>query len=151
MMKARKRLLGPGNAVLMLLLSLLLFASARAQETESLILSAKGHGLITSSVEKRKITAALVVLRQDGTALITVTADLQLQAEGTWKATSSSTEEIVLTITGGAVKGEMIGSGKLLVNSDTKSIRALTINLKSTDGQKISVTFVADYSKEHDG
>jgi hypothetical protein len=79
--------------------------------------------------------------------LITVTADLLLQAEGTWKVSASSAQEIDLKITGGAVKGEVIGSGKLLLTEDRKSMKELTINLRSADGQDISVTFVAEASE----
>jgi hypothetical protein len=111
------------------------------------IVTAKGHGAITSGVDERKITAALVVLRSNGTVLITVTADAQLLAEGTWKASASSPQEILVKITGGALKGEMTGSGKLFLTSDRKTVKELTINLKSSDGQEISVTFVATDSK----
>lgn len=128
----------------MLLAGFLLPVYAQSQESESLIIKAKGHGKMSSVVDERKITSALVVLRQNGTVLVTVTADLQLQAEGTWKATASSPEEIVLKITGGAVKGELIGSGKLLLTEDRKSMKELTVNLRSSDGQDISVTFVAE-------
>jgi hypothetical protein len=130
--------------LLVLFAGCLLPVSAQSVELESLIISAKGHGKMSSVVDDQKITSALVVLRQNGTVLITVTADIQLQAEGTWKATASSPEEIVLRITGGAVKGEVVGSGKLLLTSDGKSMKELTINVKSTNGQEISVTFVAD-------
>jgi hypothetical protein len=102
--------------------------------------------MITSEVDKQKITSVLVVLRNNESVLITVTADLQVLAEGTWKASASSPEEILLKITGGAVKGEVIGSGKLLLTSDRKSIKELTINLDSSGGE-ISVTFVADDSE----
>lgn len=140
-----KRILRPYNAALLVLLAgFLLPVSAQSGESESLIISAKGHGKLSLVVDERKITSALVVLRQNGTVLITVTADLMLQAEGTWKATASSPEEIVLKITGGAVKGEVIGSGKLLLTEDRKSIKELTVNLTSSDGQEISVTFVAE-------
>ena len=111
------------------------------------IVTAKGHGAITSGVDERKITSALVVLRSNGTVLITVTADAQLLAEGTWKASASLPEEILVKITGGALKGEMTGSGKLFLTSDRKTIKELTINLKSSDGQEISVTFVATDSE----
>jgi len=133
--------------LLLLLAGFLLPASAQSGESESLIISAKGHGKLSLVVDERKITSALVVLRQNGTVLITVTADLMLQAEGTWKATASSPEEIVLKITGGAVKGEVIGSGKLLLTNDRKSMKELTINLRSAEGQDISVTFVAEASE----
>jgi hypothetical protein len=140
-----KRILRPSNTLLLVLLAgFLLPVSAQSGEFEPLIITAKGHGKLSSVVDERKITSALVVLRQNGTVLITVTADLQLQAEGTWTATVSSPEEIVLKITGGAVKGEVIGSGKLLLTSDRKSMKELTINVRSSDGQDISVTFVAE-------
>jgi hypothetical protein len=42
------------------------------------------QGMIATAVDERKITSALVVLRQNGTALIAVYADVQLQAKGTW-------------------------------------------------------------------
>jgi hypothetical protein len=130
--------------LLVLFAGFLLPVFAQSGAVEPLIISAKGHGRLSTVIDERKITSALVVLRQNGTVLITVVADLQLQAEGTWKATASSPEEIVLKITGGAVKGEVIGSGKLLLTNDGKSMRELTINVRSTDGQEISVTFVAE-------
>jgi len=133
--------------LLLLLAGLLVPLSVQSQELESVIMRAKGSGVISSAVEKRKITGALVVLRQDGTVMITVSADLQLQAEGTWNASASSPEEIVLKITGGAVKGEMSGSGKLLLTSDGKSFKQLTANIKTVDGIEINVSFVADGSE----
>jgi hypothetical protein len=144
-MNRNKRILRPYNALLLVLFAgFLLPVSAQSQELESLTATAKGHGVISSTVEERKITSALVVLRQNGTLLITVTADLQLLAEGTWSTSASSPEAILLKITGGVLKGEMIGSGKLLLTSDRKSFKELTINVKLSDGQEVTVTFVAD-------
>lgn len=144
-MNTTKRLLRPYNAVLLVLfVGFLLPVSAQSEESESLIIKAKGHGKMSSVVDDRKITSALVVLRPNGTVLITVTADLMLQAEGTWKASASSPQEIDLKITGGAVRGEVFGSGKLLLSGDRKSMKELTISLTSSDGQEISVTFVAE-------
>jgi hypothetical protein len=144
-MNRSRRVLRPYIAVLLVLFAgFLLPLSAQSGELDSLIVMANGHGKLSSAVDERKITSALVVLRQDGTVLVTVTADLMLQAEGTWKAMASAPEEIDLKITGGAVKGEVIGSGMLLLTSDRKSMKALTINLTSSDGHKILVTFVAE-------
>jgi len=133
--------------LLVLFAGFLLPVSAQSGELESLIISAKGHGKMSSVVDERKITSALVVLRQNGTMLITVTAELQLHAEGTWKASASSPDEILLKITGGVLKGEMTGSGKLLLTSDGKSFRQLTVNVKTVDGREITVTFASDDSK----
>ena len=144
-MNRPKRILRPYNAVLLVLFAgFLVPVAAQSGELEPLIISAQGDGKMSAGVDERKITSALVVLRPNGTVLITVTADLMLQAEGTWKATASSPEEIVLKITGGAVKGEVIGSGKLLLTSDRKSMKELSINVRSSDGQDISVTFIAE-------
>ena len=147
-----KRIVRPYQAVLLVLFAgCLLPVSAQSVELESLIISAKGHGKMSSVVDDQKITSALVVLRQNGTVLITVTADIQLQAEGTWQATDSSSEELVLKITGGAVKGEVNGSGRLLLASDRKSMKELTLKITATNGQEISVTFVADDSESGEG
>jgi hypothetical protein len=147
-MNRRKRILRPYNAVLLVLFAgFLLAVSAQSQQLESLTATAKGHGMISSEVEKQEITSALVVLRQNGTFLITVTAELQLQAQGTWKASASSPDEILLKITGGALKGELTGSGKLLLSSDGKSFRQLAVNIKTVSGFEITVTFAADNSK----
>lgn len=144
-MNRLKRILRPYSALLMVLFAgSLLPVSAQSQKLESLTATAKGHGMISSAVDKQKITSSLVVLRKNGTLLIAVTADLLLQAEGTWSTSDSSPEEILLKITGGVLKGEMTGSGKLLLNSDRKSFKELTIDLKLSDGQDVTVKFIAD-------
>ena len=137
-----------GNSLVILLFAgLLAGASAQSKETEAVIVSAKGHGVITSTVEKAKITTALAVLRKNGTAMITVTSDLQLQLQGSWKANTASPENILLTITGGALDGDLHGSGTLLLTNDRKSLRELTIKAKSADGQEITISFIADDSE----
>ena len=143
-----KRILRPYNALLIVLVTgFLAPVSAQSQHLESLTATAKGHGKISSEVDEREISSALVVLRQNGTFLITVTAELHLQAEGTWKASASSPDEILLKITGGVLKGEMTGSGKLFLTGDGKSFRRLAVNVKTVDGCEITVTFAADDSK----
>ena len=105
-MNILRRTLRSCNALLLLLFAgFFLPVFTQSQESESLILTAKGQGLISSDVDKRKITSALIVLRQNGTVMITVSAELQLQAQGTWNASASSPEEIILKITGGVLKG----------------------------------------------
>jgi hypothetical protein len=117
---------------------------AQGQTFDSLKAVGRGHGLIAEAFEERKFTAALAVLRQDGTVLITLYSDLQLQAQGTWSASNSSPAEILLKITGGEVSGNATGTGKLLLSNDRKFIKELTIKGKLFDGREIAVTFVAD-------
>ena len=89
------------TALMLLIVGFFPPVSAQSQRLESLTARAKGHGTISSAVDEWKITSALIVLRENGTFLIAVTSDIQLQAEGTWKASDSSPEEILLKITGG--------------------------------------------------
>ena len=128
-------------------MGLLLPAPAQSQKFESLTATAKGHGKVISATDELEITAALVILRENGTVRIAIYADVQLQAEGTWKPSASSPGEILLIITGGVLKGEMSGSGKLLLTSDRKSFEELSITVKTRDGREITVTFVADTSE----
>jgi len=130
-------------------LLILLFAQffipvyAQAQEFDSLTTVTKGHGVISSALEERKLTGALAVLRHDHTLLVTLYSDLQLQVQGTWSASSSSPEEILLKITEEA-NCSATGTGKLLLSNDRMFIKELTIKGKLFDGHDIVVTFVAD-------
>jgi hypothetical protein len=131
----RLKLLMRQHSTLLILLFAQFFlpAYAQGQKVEPLTAVGKGHGVIASAAEERKFTAALAVLRQDGTVLITLYSDLQLQAQGTWSASNSSPEEILLKITGGEVSGNATGTGKLLLSNDRKFIKELTIKGKSFD------------------
>jgi hypothetical protein len=125
---------------------------AQGQKFDSLTAVAKGHGVIADAVEERKFTGALAVLRQDGTVLITLYSDLQLQAQGTWSASTSSPEEILLKITGGELSGNVTGTGKkLLLSNDRKFIKELTIKGKLFDGREIVVTFVRRARRSSEG
>lgn len=147
-MNRLKRTKQPGNSLVILLFAgLLVSAFAQSEETESVTVSAKGHGVITTTVDKAEITAALAVLRKNGAVMITVASDLQLQLQGTWKAKTDSPENILLTITGGALDGDLDGSGTLLLTNDRKSLKELTIKAKFEDGQVITVSFIADDAK----
>jgi hypothetical protein len=140
-----KRILEWRHIVLLaLLFQLFLAVAVQSQELETLTLTAKGRGAITLAGEERKITAALVVLRPNGTMLVTVCADLQLQAEGTWSASDTSHEQVLLKITGGALTGDVIGSGRLLLSKDRKSFEQLSIDAKTPDGREIKLTFTTD-------
>jgi hypothetical protein len=119
---------------------------AQGQKLDSLTVVAKGHGVIADALDERKFTAALAVLRLDGTVLITLISDLQLQAQGTWSV-GALPEEILLTISGGDVSGNATGTGKLLLSDDRKSIKELTIKGKTFDGREIAITFAATASE----
>jgi len=136
----------PELLVIVSLILALSSVSAQAQQEESVTVYGKGHGSLVSSVENRNITAALVVLRRNGTASITLISDLQLHAEAEWRASKYSAEEIELKITGGELSGTASGSGKLVLSDDRKAIKELSINAKSFDGRELTLTFIADNS-----
>lgn len=142
----RLNLLTRRHSTLLILLfaQFILPASAQGQNSDSLTAVAKGHGVIADAVEERKFTGALAVLRQDGTILITLISDLQLQAQGTWSVSNSSPDEFLLKITGGELSGNATGKGKLLLSNDRKFIKELTIKGRFFDGREVTVTFVAD-------
>jgi hypothetical protein len=138
-----------GQSTLLILLCAQFFLPVypQAQKCDSLTAVAKGYGVIADRFEERKFTGALAVLRQDGTLLITLYSDLQLQVQGTWSSSDSSPEEILLKITGGELSGNVTGTGKLSLSADRKSIRELTIKGRSFDGREITLTFVAAASE----
>lgn len=119
---------------------------ARAQEVGSVTVYGKGHGSIISAVENRKLTAALVVLRPNGTAMIALISDMQMDAEAEWSASKSSSDEIDLKIVGGELNGNWSGSGKLVLSDDRKALKELSIKGRSFDGRELAVTFVTDSS-----
>jgi len=132
---------------LMLLFAQLLFAApAQTQTSDVLNITERGHGRVTSRGEDQEISSVRVVLRDDGKMFITVCADLQLQAEGTWLASTSSPGEVLLKITGGVLDGDMTGSGKLLLTNDGTSFKNLTLRATLRGGPNVTLTFVADDS-----
>jgi hypothetical protein len=135
------------------LLGLFISAEANAQRITSLTATAKGQGTVTiSDVDKHKINAVLVILKENGEAQITLYADMQLSGEATWSAGEDLTQGIDLKITGGVVSGNATGAGKLFLRDDRKSIAKLTIDAVSTGGSKVKVEFTAEEkTKEPDG
>ena len=126
-------------------MALLLSVVAVAQKITSLNASAKGKGTISiSDIDKHEITSVLVILKEGGEADLTFYADLQLAAQGIWSIDKSLEEGINLKITGGVVSGNAIGTGKLFLRKDGKSIDKLNIKATSADGSNVTVDFVAD-------
>ena len=133
--------------LIVLFAQLCLPVSAQSQQSEPIRAFARGHGSIVSAVEERKFYAILVVLREDGQALIKIYSDLQLQAQGTWSATGSSPKEIQLKVTGGELNGNFSGTGKLLLSDDRMSLKELTVTGRSLDGREMTLRFIADPSE----
>ena len=126
-------------------LVLLLFTTVLAQTITSLNATAKGKGTISSDLDKLELKSVMVILKENGDADFTFYTDLQLSGTGTWSVGKSLSDGIDLKITGGIVSGNLVGTGKLFLRDDHKSIDRLQINGKSKGGnRKIKVNFVAD-------
>ncbi|HEY6802333.1 MAG TPA: hypothetical protein VI306_02035 [Pyrinomonadaceae bacterium] len=106
----------------------------------SLTAKADGEGTITTDLDKKKISAVLVTLKEDGSAQISLFSDMQLLVEGTWSQSGNQTVD--LKITGGIVSGSATGSGKLLLRKDN-SIKKLSLRVKSSNNGVVTVEFVA--------
>jgi hypothetical protein len=124
---------------------LVLPAVVAAQRITSLTTTAKGKGRVTiSDVDKHKISAVLVILRENGKAEITLYADMQLFGQGTWSMGDDLSKGIDLKITGGIVSGNAAGTEKLFLRDDGKSISKLTITAGEADGIQVKVEFTAE-------
>jgi hypothetical protein len=137
-MKQRTLLIAAAIVILLPILT-------KAQKIKSLQASAKGRGTINvSNLSQQKINSILVILKEDGTAQITLYTDMQLLVQGTWSIGDPEDAIVELKITGGIVTNGGKGEGKLVLRDDEKSIKSLAISGKSADNMTTSVEFVAD-------
>jgi hypothetical protein len=103
--------------------------------------------MMSSAVDKLEITSALVVLRKNGTFLMTVTAEVQLQAEGTWKTSASSPWRDSSEDYWWCPQRRNERIREAVANRDGKSFRQLTANIKTVGGTQITVIFESDDSE----
>ena len=135
---------------LAMVLWLALPVSTAAQRIVSLQSLAHGKGTLVVDGEEYKISAVLVILRENGEAELTLFTDMQLYGQGQWSAGKDLNQGIDLKITGGVFKNEKDakGTGKLFLRADGKSIATLTIQGTSNTGGKFAVSFVAEDKNE---
>jgi hypothetical protein len=80
----KKKIFG---ALVVAMLSLLLPVCVSAQQLASLNALAKGKGtMIANGMDKFKLTAVLVILKENGDAQITLYSDIQFFAQGRWSS-----------------------------------------------------------------
>jgi len=122
-------------------------ASTVAQRIVSLQSLAHGTGTLVTNGDESKISAVLIILRENGEAEFTLFTDIQLYGQGQWSAGKDLSQGIDLKITGGVVK-DAKGTGKLFLRADGKSIATFAMHGASNTGGKFSVSFVADDKNE---
>jgi hypothetical protein len=115
-----------------------------AQQPKSLLLSANGEGTLKAGREEFKVHTVVAKLLEDGTAEITLVSDITVFVSATWFRRDNADDEIDLTITGGASKGGLEGSGKLFLREDGKSLATLKMQaVNKPTKRNIEVSFVA--------
>lgn len=127
-----------------IVVGLALPAATVSQQIVSLQSLAHGKGILVMNGEAYKITGVLVILRANGEAEFTVYTDMQLYGQGRWSGGKDLSQGIDLKITGGVVKGDTEGTGKLFLRADGKSIATFTAQGASDSGGKFEVGFVAE-------
>jgi len=126
--------------------------TATAQKITSFNGTAKGQGTVTvGDVDKHKIYAVAINLKENGEAEITLFTDLQLTGQARWSLAKDLGEGINLKITGGVVEGNATGTGKLFLSKDGKSIAKLNIQAQTGTGGKVIVQFVATEDNKSTG
>jgi hypothetical protein len=105
---------------------------------------AHGKGTLVLADDQHKLTEVLIILKENGDAEFTLFTEMQLSAQGRWTAGKDPSQGIDLKITGGVVKGDTKGTGKLFLRADGKSVASLTAQGANDDGEKFDLNFVAD-------
>jgi hypothetical protein len=117
---------------------------ATAQDSPSLVASAKGEGKIKIGKEEFKLDAVVVKLFQDGKAELQLITDITVFIEGTWSRPHDDDKSIDLKITGSVTARNLSGGGKILLTDDRKSIAGLKLQvLNKTSRRNITADFVA--------
>ena len=135
-------------SALAIFLSLLsLTVSALGQEPSSLVVSANGEGTIKLGKEEFQLHAIVVKLFEDGKAELHLISDITVFVNGTWTRVNGA-KDIDLKITGNAAAASNLeGGGKLFLNEDSKSIKALKLQVVNKISRKaIGVDFAAKQS-----
>ena len=129
--------------VLATLLFLITPAFATFQEPKSKVANSNGEGTLKIGRETFKVYAVVAKLTENGEANITLVSDITVFVSGTWAANADPKNGLDLRITGGATKGGLEGSGKLVLRDEGKSIAALKLQLVQTSLRRnIEVDFV---------
>jgi len=134
------------------LLLILLFASMSSAvnfvgraAAEPILVTAKGKGTMKVGSETFQVTSVVVKLAEDGTAELTLVAEITFFLSGKWTVDSASPKNYNLQITGSITGGGAQGTGKIVMQDDGKSLDRLSAQggLK-TSTRKVAIEFVAD-------
>lgn len=102
------------KVALCLLLSLLTIPVQGVQEEpKSIVVHAKGNGILKVGDEEFKVTSVIIKLFEDGKAEINLISDITIFISGTWSRAEDSRKVINLKITGGATGGGIEAGGDL--------------------------------------
>jgi hypothetical protein len=124
-MHRAQMLILPASVFLLALLYGAFFAG-EAQQNQTRLAHANGHGTLRVGDEEFKISSAIVKLLPDHKAEITVVSDITIFLTATWSNQAASQHEFDLEFAAGA-RGGLEGTGKASLSDDSKSIKRLTL------------------------
>jgi hypothetical protein len=116
--------------------------SVAQQDAGSRMAHANGEGTLKIGTEQFKVNAVVVKLLDDGTAELTLIADITVFLTGTWVQNAESKTDYDLTFPDASSRGGLDGTGKLTLGPDNSGLR-LTVKGKSRATKKpIDLSFV---------
>ena len=123
--------------VIVLLMVLATVVVGQAQENQSRLAHSNGQGTLRVGDEKFQIYSVIVKLIDDRKAEITLGSDITVFLTATWTSHGESQEEFDLEVTGGATPGGIEGKGKVILSSDGKSVKGLSLKGVSRTTKRI--------------
>jgi hypothetical protein len=103
------------------------FFPGEAQESQTRLAHANGHGTLRVGDEEFKISSVIVKLLPDQKAEITLVADITIFLTATWSNHAESQHEVNLEFAAGASRGGLEGTGKASLTDNSKSLKRLTL------------------------
>ena len=123
--------------VIVLLMVLATVVAVQAQDNQSRLAHSNGQGTLRVGDEKFQIYSVIVKLIDDRKAEITLGSDITVFLTATWTSHGESQEEFDLEVTGGATPGGIEGKGKVILSSDGKSVKGLSLKGVSRTTKRI--------------
>jgi hypothetical protein len=134
----------PLGLILILILSAVP-AFTKQEAPKSLTTSAKGKGTIKVGNEQFALHYVIVKLKEGGELELTLVSDITVFFSGTWTNAATGDNQVELKISGGATEGGVVGSGKLFMRNDGKSLDRMTLQAANKLRKKlVAVQFVAE-------
>jgi hypothetical protein len=137
------RVIGNNIALCLLLLLLSIPAWALQMEPKSIVVDAKGTGVLKVGDEQFKVTGVVIKLFEGGKAEINLISEITVFINGTWARAENDKKLINLKITGGATGGGIAANGEVHLRGE-KAIESVSLEGEiTTTHRTVTLTFQA--------